>query len=126
MPVENSWHTPQRITLTRLIGDVTLEEMVTSTQKGSDMIDSGIEPVYSLVDMSAMVTYPTRLSDMRYLTQHNSPKLACIIVYGIQNKLVAFLASTFTQFVKTRYVVVQNQEEALKLIAMWEDRARIS
>ena len=49
MPIQNSWYIEGRVLLTELIGDVTVDEMVISSQQGTAIIESGTAPVYNLV-----------------------------------------------------------------------------
>ena len=68
MPVENSWIIEDRVMLTRLIGHVTIEEMTASAKKGTIMIESGVAPVYSLVDASLIEKFPLKLNELKSLT----------------------------------------------------------
>ncbi len=121
MPVENLWIIQDRVLLTRLIGTITADELAESSRVGTRMIESGIAPVYSLVDMSEMRHYPMRISDFRSsYQQKSSENLALIILYGIPNPLANSLASFFTKLTRTRYKIAANQAEALALVETLE------
>lgn len=123
MPVENSWLVEERILLTRMIGVVTVEEMVASAERGTALIASGIAPVYSLVDMTELGSFPMKLGELNNVfKQPSDEKLGWIIVYGIPNRLVSFLASTFTQLIGKQFRVVDTQEAALKTIDWLEGK----
>jgi hypothetical protein len=117
MPVENSWIVEERVMLTRLIGHLTVEDMAANAQRGTIMIDSGVAPVYSLVDASLIEHFPLKLNEMKGLTeQGSSDKLGWIIIYGIPNRILAFLATTFVQVIGKNYKVVNTLEDALEFI----------
>lgn len=118
MPVTNEWLIEGRVLLTRVSGSVTMEELIVASANGTAMIETGAAPVYNLVDISAMKGFPTRVTEVRQISVGGtSPKLEWIIVYGIQNSMVNFLATLFTQFLKTNSKVVPTQDDALALIA---------
>jgi hypothetical protein len=118
MPITNQWLVPERVLETRLSGDITVEELVASAQTGTRMIEAeGIAPVFSLVDMTHIERYPIRISDMRTVySQGTSNKLTWIIVFGIPNNVVNFMATMFTRLIKLQYRVVKTQDEALALV----------
>ena len=117
MPVENSWIVEERVMLTRLIGHLTVEDMAANAQRGTIMIDSGVAPVYSLVDASLIEHFPLKLNEMKGLTeQGSSDNLGWIIIYGIPNRILAFLATTFVQVIGKNYKVVNTLEDALEFI----------
>ena len=123
MPVENEWYIEGRILMTRLIGTVTVDEMLASGQRGTVMIESGVAPVYSLVDVSQMVHFPTRLVDIKKIAeQGGSDKMSKIILFGVSNRFVNFLANMFTQFIRTDYSVVDTLDDAVKLVEKLERR----
>ena len=109
--------------MTRLIGTVTVEEMLASGQRGTVMIESGEAPVYSLVDVSQMEHFPTRLVDIKKIAeQGGSDKMSKIILFGVSNRFINFLANMFTQFIRTDYAVVDNLDTAVKLVEKLERR----
>jgi hypothetical protein len=117
MPVENSWIVEDRVMLTRLIGHLTIEDMAANSQRGTIMIESGVAPVYSLVDASLIEHFPLKLNEMKGLTeQGSSDKLGWIIIYGIPNRILAFLATTFVQVIGKNYKVVNTLEDALEFV----------
>ncbi len=123
MPVTNEWLVEGRVLMTRLKGNISVDEMLQSGQEGTALIESGSAPVYALVDLTAMEHFPTRLVDVKQISdQGTSPKLDHIIIYGIPNRFIAFLATMFTQFIRTRYKVVDTQEDALALVDELESR----
>ena len=123
MPVENEWYIEGRILMTRLIGTVTVDEMLASGQRGTVMIESGVAPVYSLVDVSQMEHFPTRLVDIKKIAeQGGSDKMSKIILFGVSNRFVNFLANMFTQFIRTDYSVVDTLDDAVKLVEKLERR----
>ncbi len=123
MPVENEWYVEGRIVITRLIGTVTVDEMLASGDRGTVMIESGQAPVYSLVDVSRMDQFPTRLVDIKRISeQGGSDKLSRIILFGVANRFVHFLANMFSQFIKSDYALVDSLEDALVLVEQMEQR----
>lgn len=123
MPVENEWYVEGRILVTRLIGTVTVDEMLASGDRGTIMIESGVAPVYSLVDVSQMDQFPTRLVDIkRIANQGGSDKMSKIILFGVANRFIHFLANMFTQFIKSDYALVDSLEDALAMIEEMEER----
>jgi hypothetical protein len=123
MPVENRWIVENRVMLTRLVGQVTIEEMVESARNGTRMIEAGVAPVYSLVDASALEQFPLKLNEMRAISeQGSSDKLRWIVIYGIPNRFVSFLATTFVQVIRKHYKVVGTLEEAMAFVEKQEGR----
>jgi hypothetical protein len=121
MPAENTWVVENRVMLTRLTGHITVEDMKASARRGTAMIESGIAPVYSLVDASQIEHFPLKLNELKSITEEgSSDKLSWIIIYGIPNRLLSFLATTFAQVIGKRYKVVNTQAEALAFIAQQE------
>jgi hypothetical protein len=126
MPAENSWIVENRVMLTRLTGHITVEDMAVSARKGTAMIESGVAPVYSLVDASQIEHFPLKLNELKTVSeQGSSDKLGWIIIYGIPNRLLSFLATTFVQVIGKRYRVVATQEEALEFVAQQEGETLI-
>jgi hypothetical protein len=125
MPVENEWYIEGRIAITRLIGDLTAEELKRSAENGTQMIErDGVMPVYSIVDMSRIGRFPMKVSDVFSISgQGNSPKLKWIIVHSIPNRLISFLAGTFTHALRLNFRVVDNFEDALEMIRRVDPRA---
>ena len=126
MPAENIWIVENRVMLTRLTGHITIEDMAASARRGTAMIESGIAPVYSLVDASQIEHFPLKLNELKVVSeQGSSDKLSWIIIYGIPNRLLSFLATTFVQVIGKRYKVVATQDEAMAFIAQQEGQALI-
>ncbi len=85
------------------------------------MIESGTAPVYSLVDASQIDHFPLKLNELKSVTEEgSSDKLGWIIIYGIPNRLLSFLATTFVQVIGKNYKVVNTQDEALAFVAQQE------
>jgi hypothetical protein len=117
MPAENTWIVEDRVMLTRLTGHITIDDMIANSQQGTIMIESGIAPVYSLVDASLIEQFPLKLNELKSLAeQGSSDKLGWIIIYGIPNRILAFLATTFVQVIGKNYKVVATREDALEFI----------
>ena len=126
MPAENLWIVENRVMLTRLTGHITIEDMAVSAREGTALIESGIAPVYSLVDASQIEHFPLKLNELKSVSeQGSSDKLAWIIIYGIPNRLLSFLATTFVQVIGKRYKVVASQDEALAFVAQQEGHTLI-
>jgi hypothetical protein len=126
MPAENSWIVDNRVMLTRLMGHITIEDMIASARKGTAMIESGIAPVYSFVDASQIEHFPLKLNELKSISEEgSSDKLSWIIIYGIPNRLLSFLATTFVQIIGKRYKVVATQDEALAFVAQQEGQTLI-
>jgi hypothetical protein len=123
MPAENTWIVENRVMLTRLSGHITIEDMQASARRGTAMIETGTAPVYSLVDASQIEHFPLKLNELKSVTDEgSSDKLGWIIIYGIPNRLLSFLATTFAQLIGKNYKVVNTQDEALAFIAQQEGR----
>lgn len=123
MPVENRWYIEGRVVLTRLFGNVTVDELEAASKEGTALNDSGVAPVYGIVDMTGLEHFPSRLSDVTKLIQGGkSDKLSWIIVYGIPNRMANFLATVFAQLVRTNFKVVNTQDEALQLVERLEGK----
>lgn len=123
MPVENRWYIEGRVTITRLIANVTVEELETSAVEGTALNEAGTAPVYGLVDMTELTQFPSRLSDVTRLIQGGkSDKLNWIIIYGIPNRMANFLATMFAQLLRTNFKVVNTLDDALQLLERLEGK----
>jgi hypothetical protein len=123
MPVENRWYIEGRVAITRLYGTVTVEELESAAKHGTALNESGVAPVYGLVDMTELEHFPSRLTDVTKVIQGGkSEKLSWIIVYGIPNRIANFLATVFAQLMRTNFKVVNTQEEALQLLEQLEGK----
>jgi hypothetical protein len=121
MPIENCWYIEGRVALTRLIGNITIEELSASVEQGTLLIDSGVAPVYSLVDMTKLEHFPSRLTEfMEIIHYGKSDKMRWIVVYGIPNRMANFFATMFAQLVRASFKVVNTHDEALELIERLE------
>jgi hypothetical protein len=121
MPIENYWLVENRVLITRLEGNITLDEFLEVSREGTRMIDSGIAPVYSVVDMTQLTHFPMRVNELKAIADlGTSSKLSWIMVYGLKNSLVQFFASVFTQILRTNYRVFKTQHEALDMISKLE------
>ncbi len=64
-----------------------------------------------------------RLGDMGAVFENgSSPKLGWIIIYGISNRIVNFMATTFAQVIRKHYKVVKTYEDAMRFIEDLEGR----
>jgi hypothetical protein len=121
MPFHNSWLVEGRVIQNRLIGTVTAVEIMQSSLETTPLIDSGTPPVYFIVDVTKMTSYPTKLADFRSIYQQPiSENLGLIIFYGIQSRTISFLATLVTQLIRVKFQVVKNQAEAIALIERLE------
>ena len=117
MPVENLWLVENRVMLTRLSGHVTIEDLAENARQGTALIESGIAPVYSLVDAGQMESFPLKLTEIKTISdQGSSEKLGWIVIYGIPNRFVSFMATTLFQLLRKNYKVVDTQEEAMSFV----------
>lgn len=123
MPIENAWLVENRVIQSRMIGDITVADFVKSNQETTPLIDSGTPPVYFLVDVTWLEKYPTRLEDFRMIyRQPISKNLSYVIIFGIHNPSISYLATLITQLLRVKFQVVQDQAEALALIEKIEGR----
>jgi hypothetical protein len=117
MPVKNTWIIENRILLTEIIGAVTSDELIASSRLGTEMIESGIAPVYSLVDLSQMGQFPLRLNEFSALfRQSPSKKMSWMFICGIPNQFASFIATTFAQVTRSGYKVAKTRDEAMRMI----------
>lgn len=123
MPYQINWLVENRVMLNRLSEKVTAEEIVQSSRQATPLIDTGLPPVYFIVDVSQMKEFPTKLADFRSVYQEPiSENLGLVIFYGIHNRSLNFLATLVTQLVRIKFQVVNNQAEALALVEKTEGR----
>ncbi|MDX1993718.1 MAG: hypothetical protein SF029_15120 [bacterium] len=124
MPIMNEWYAEGRVFLTRFVGEVTLEEMIVSSQEGTALSNMGRAPVYNLIDLTQLEHFPLRIPDFQEVTLGGtSRKLEWIIVYGVPGRLSAFLASMFNLIMHRNYLVVASLDEALRVIDRLENQS---
>ena len=117
MPITNEWFIPQRIVLTRLSGDLNISEIMERVPMGTAMIESGDAPVYSLVDVSQVESFPRNLTEYRNAWDFGtSDKLTLLVIYGIKNPLLNLFASVFSQLLRRNFRIVKDLQEAIKVI----------
>jgi hypothetical protein len=121
MPVTNNWYIEGRVTVTYLMGRVTITELEEAARHGTALNEAGVAPIYGLVDMTQLEHFPSHLADfIKVIQQGKSDKLKWIIVYGIPNRMANFLATMFAQLVRTNFKVVNRQEDAVQLVHQLE------
>ena len=114
MPTETEWYLEDRVFISRAVGDITMEELVSMDRVLETYIKQGKAPVHWILD--------TRKIGKPYLNLGLARKTFAIlrsdefgwaiVCVAQSNRLMSFLATTVGQILGVRYRLVQNLEEA--------------
>lgn len=120
MPAEISWYHENRIIYERFYGTITVEEMITLTQKSEEYREAGIPLVHTIVDLSGIESFPKNLGAIRAAIKRpaHMERIGWIIIYGTQNPILKFFASAITQVFggQVRFRLCETLEQSLAFL----------
>ena len=123
MVIEVSWDETRRILYNVYIDDVTVEDLRRLDEESKAILLREKAPVYLVVDLRQIRSFPTNLGILRGALSDNSHEsLVKMLVVGQLNPLVRFIAGILTRLSNDDVANVETMEEALALI----DRDQLS
>lgn len=116
MPVTIDWYIENHILLTTYAGDVTIEDIKQQYEEGIALSESVDTPlVHLIVELNDLTSFPKRIADYKSVAGEKARNSGWVVLVG-DNKMIRFIASIVSQFMKTRYTYVSTREEALSYI----------
>jgi len=118
MPATTEWLEKDRIVITKLFGDLTLDEITLANEKHLEMVANGERNIHVILDVSELSKFPTEIRSIKasgdaYL-EH--PNMGFVMVVGIKNPILRFLSSIVTQLSSADMRQVATIEEAIARI----------
>lgn len=117
MPYNHTWYIQNHILKVELSGEITLEEMSDSLEVTAQFLqDSSAEHVHFILDWSQLKRFPTNIREIRRALQVNQQmlgKIGAVLVYGVANESMKFLANLAFQVFHMRIQMVSDFEAAL-------------
>ena len=113
MPITADWYLEGRVILSRNIGDVTVDDMMSVDQPIVDLIEQRAATLaHIIVDCSEMTHAPRRV---KTFTETHWPKhdgLGWTVVVALENRLLEFVAGTAAKVLRMRVRFVRTMAEA--------------
>jgi hypothetical protein len=116
MPVTNVWYVKNHIIHTQLFGTVTANELIEAANLSVAMVQAGSPLVHSLIDMRAMTSFPTKLTEMAQLIPVLRAGSSGWLLIVADHPVARFLASTLSQIAGLRIRLFDDPVEALDFI----------
>lgn len=118
MPFEHVWLVENRVTLNRMWGDVTLEDLRGSAAQTLARLENSRGIVHEIIDLTQVKTVASQMTEISRFTTPviNHPNMGWIVVYGMQNKLLRFVASMVGQITRAHTRLVDKRADALKTL----------
>jgi hypothetical protein len=112
-----TWHLNQRIILTVISGDVTVDDLKQASIETNRLVRAGIPLVHEVIDMRAMTSYPTRINDLAWLVPYLKETNLGWLIVVTQNPIVRFLSNTLSQVASSRMRSFMTPQEAFDFLA---------
>jgi len=100
MPVEIGWQQPRRVIYERFYDAVTIDELTSIQQTFFQYLRDGDAPVHSIIDLSAVKSYPKSLNQVRQaLAPDPTGKGGRVVLVVGSNAVIKFITSMISQLV---------------------------
>jgi hypothetical protein len=118
MPYEVSWYIEGRVMLTRITGNVTMEELHEVDKQLNALLNScSSDVVHSLGDMTGVESHPTSAFELQSSqTYYKHSRLGWVVIYGYESKIVNYVSAILTQVFRVRFRVLKSRAEALAFL----------
>jgi hypothetical protein len=111
-----SWYEEQRVILTKLNGNVTLDELKEIDRQLIEFIRAGTPLVHLIVDMTEMDKMPTNVTQVNGALQHlNEDGLGWTILVGA-SPIIRFVGGVVAQIARMRFRALPTFSEALTFL----------
>src|SRR5688500_4376200 len=117
MPYQISWHNPSTMFIA-LVGELKEDEILAMTNESFLLVEAATEKIDAIIDQSQLISMPRSLNALFKSIPRNrhSNQGITILLIPKMNQLGRFAASTMLQVLGLDYRIVQNLEEAEKLL----------
>ncbi len=115
MPVETRWMIEKRICYQRIFGEVALKEVTQAVEAAALYAADGRPPVYFIVDVTELQSYPPLASVLRVMPHTSPPNVNCSVLV-VHHPLLRFMGTLLTQLSGMRYHTVVTVHEALQFL----------
>jgi len=116
MPVEVTWYLEDRIIYSKYSGNVTIEDVRNGTQQVKKFAYQGTPLVHNIANMLEIETFPKNLRQIRNAIEQLDNNILGWTVIINRNKLLRFIVSTVSQLARARFLIFDNQEDALAFL----------
>jgi hypothetical protein len=100
MPVEIGWQQPRRVIYERFYDAITIEELTSIQQEFFQYLLDGDAPVHSIIDLSAVKSYPKSINQVRQaLSPDKTGKGGRVVIVVGSNPIMRFITSMISQIV---------------------------
>ena len=100
MPVDLSWQQPRRVIYERFYDAITVEELTAIQQQFFQLLRDGDAPVHSIIDLSAVKSYPKSINQVRQaLAPDPTGKGGRVVLVVGTNPIIRFMTSMVSQIV---------------------------
>ncbi len=111
MPFELSWYVPKRVILSRLIGDITEDDMHGMFDLAIAMLDEGHPPVHLIADHTHMGKFPNNFGAMQFMVRKPHPNMGWVVVIS-PNRVARFLTNVLFQVMPVPTKMVDTMDTA--------------
>ncbi|MBI1258666.1 MAG: hypothetical protein GC204_14455 [Chloroflexi bacterium] len=116
MSVEISWQQPKRVIYERFYDAVTVEELTSIQQTFFQFLIDGDAPVHSIIDLSAVRSYPKSINQVRqaFVADKTGKGGRVVLIVG-SNVIMRFITSMVSQiaFKDAQFTFCNSVDEAL-------------
>jgi len=118
MSIETSWLVENEVMVVKMSGTLTLDDMRKGTVTSLDALEHATSKVHQIIDLSEVKSLPNNIAEFGKLAQpaNEHPMMGWVIVHGIQNKLIKFIATMTGHVSKTKLKVVDSRQEAIDVL----------
>ena len=116
MPISISWIIEDKLLMVKMIGEVTMEELNDLTQNSLDILSQSAGEVHhQIIDLSETTKLPSHIKEIGDLTRpvNEHEAMGWVIMFGIKNQLLKFIATMATQLSRGKVKVVDSYDDAL-------------
>lgn len=119
MPVELSWLVEDKVTYSKFIGKVTMDELHMISDFGIELMEQSPNPIiHSIQDLSELQSIPMNIKDMisQARVAKPLPKVGWQIAYHIPNKPIEILGKLLNKILNMKYLIATDYAEALEVL----------
>lgn len=124
MSSETMWYIENRVILSRVVGEATIQDVADVDAAVIALIRQGAQVtplVHFILDMRAMTKIPINLVELRRTLNHlKEPALGWTVVAGM-NPVMRFVAGMITQMAGVRFRMLPTFEEAVSFLASQDE-----
>jgi len=101
MPCSFEWYVQGRVIVEKFFGDVVVADLVRLNAEVTTLIaQEGVTPVHTIVDLTSVEKYPTKLNEVFSTIQKRVPEKEGWVLIVTENPILRFFASMVLQFAR--------------------------